>query len=474
MSTHQWESILVKYFALINQRENEIDDIRCKLCENKKFVPRDLFAIIDVDAKNFISLKDLMIYLNAKFVKYEEKFLRRFIHNFDKDNDFAINFDEFLRIVLTRKNDSVKDECESRKNNEDDKIDNECENLFLDIIKCELDLVQALANIANDLKNAKDFTTYEAFISIVNDGKYITEENLGNFLYDKNVKLKKNEIRELMSRIDSDADGKISYDEFQEIFFPYKDHYTSIDLTTQNTTTNLYKSKPKANLNKSVDYDNTLYQRSTKDFSVSDKTKRIISQSQLIYDYNTSQNNFESSIISSEPLHPKSSPRRYNDNDVNIINTDVNYRARLNTYTSPLRKNETRETHRSPSPCQFNRSPRFSPNRTNIITASSPLRCRSPIHCCCANNRQRCNNLFSLFDDIINQETKIESIKEALAFCTDANLTDLFAYFDYSQRDSISIIDISEALKELGVYMSITDLKILFRRCDKNMDGRFE
>ena len=54
MSTHQWESILVKYFALINQRENEIDDIRCKLCENKKFVPRDLFTIIDVDAKNFI------------------------------------------------------------------------------------------------------------------------------------------------------------------------------------------------------------------------------------------------------------------------------------------------------------------------------------------------------------------------------------------------------------------------------------
>lgn len=472
MSSRQWENILVKYFQLINQRENEIDDIRCKLCENKTFVPSDLFSTIDVNAKNFISLKDLMIYLNAKFVKYQEKFLRRFIHNFDKDNDFAINYDEFLRIVIPRKNNSVKDECISRKNNDNDKIDNECENLFLDIIKCELDLVQALANIANELKNSKDFTTYEAFISIVKDAKYITEENLGNFLNDKNIQLKKNEIRDLMSRIDSDADGKISYDEFQEIFFPYKEHYTSIDLTTQNTTTTttLYKSKQKTNLNKSVDFDNTLYKKSSRD--ISDKTKRIISQSDIIYDYNPSQNNFESSIISSQPLQPKSSPRRNNDTD--IINTDVSYRARLNTYTSPLRKIETRETHRSPSPCQFNRSPRFSPNRTNIISASSPLRTRSPIHCCCENNYQRCNNLFSLFNDIINQETKIENIKEALAFCTDANLTDLFAYFDYSQRDSISIIDISEALKELGVYMSITDLKILFRRCDKNMDGRFE
>ena len=83
-------------------------------------------------------------------------------------------------------------------------------------------------------------------------------------------------------------------------------------------------------------------------------------------------------------------------------------------------------------------------------------------------------NLFNLFNDIITTESKIESIKEALAFCTDANLSDLFAFFDYSQRDSISIIDMSESLKDLGVYMSMIDLKLLFRRNDKNLDGRFE
>lgn len=379
------------------------------------------------------------------------------IHNFDKDNDFAINYEEFLQICLTKKNKSLRSEVEERKEKEN-KDTNEIENIFAKIISKELDMIKELAQIANELKTSKDFTTYEAFTAIVNEDKYITESNLKNFLINK-----ADDITTLMYRIDSDNDGKISYEEFQEIFFPYKDCISVINeepkqkshqVTQSNVSSykyNEYKSKYGLSSRSDIDDDKMNQTMRTSinknDMTVSDKTRRIISQSSLIYDY-SSNKNLESSIIASERC--KSSPRRPVKD-----NSDVQYRARLTTYTSPMRSIEQPQQCYTVSPCRRTQSPCYH---------------RS---CCCV-SQQRKKNLFNLFNDIITTESKIESIKEALAFCTDANLSDLFAFFDYSQRDSISIIDMSESLKDLGVYMSMIDLKLLFRRNDKNLDGRFE
>lgn len=381
------------------------------------------------------------------------------IHNFDKDNDFAINYDEFLQICLTKKNKSLRSDVEERKEKENQDT-NEIENIFSKLIGKELDMIKELAQIANELKTSKDFTTYEAFTAIVNEDKYITESNLKNFLNSK-IELKDDDITNLMYRIDSDNDGKISYEEFQEIFFPYKDYISVISeepkqkshqVTQSNFSSYKYSEyKSKYGLNRSArsDIDDDKMNQTMRtsinnnDMTVSDKTRRIISQSPLIYDY-SSNKNLESSIIASERC--KSSPRRPVKD-----NSDVQYRARLTTYTSPMRS-IGQQCHKSPYRTQ------------------SP--CYHKSYCCVS--QQRRNNLFNLFNDIITTESKIESIKEALAFCTDANLSDLFAFFDYSQRDSISIIDMSESLKDLGLYMSMTDLKLLFRRNDKNLDGRFE
>ncbi len=233
MSFRIWNGILVKYFSTIKILDDEIENIRNELCLNRSFCPRRLFDFLDIDQKNFLILKDLKTYLNNNNIQYEEHFLRKFIHNFDKDGDFSINYDEFLGIILTKKNLNLAKEVINRKY-VNEKINNSVENCFNKILIKELNLVKTLWSIAYELKYSKEFTTYESFISIVKDQKYITNENLALYLKENGLNLNSYDTEILMFRIDSDNDGKISYDEFQEIFFPLNRNYSENDIHNNN------------------------------------------------------------------------------------------------------------------------------------------------------------------------------------------------------------------------------------------------
>ena len=489
------------------------------------------------------------MYLQDNCVSYEEESLRRFIHNFDKDNDFALDYNEFKNIILPSSNHSLRNETEQRYTNEDNiniNTDTAYQG-FIPIIKKELELVRALAGVADELKNSKDFTTYEAFVSIVNNDKYITAINLAMYLKNNGIEIEDSLISTLMHRIDSDDDGQISYDEFQEIFFPFKefmsvskDKYSSSYNNNININVNstLYKSKDSTLQTYSSPYNNNDYSgcgnlnsssnknaRKLKSIqNISEKTRRIISQSpphSQSFDYSSvppmqQQQQQSQSFINSNynfvPLNKRiehvshvqiSSPLKQNDNNNNnniIINdndisnndnenplskTTIDYRARLTTYTSPKRD---ALTHPLPSPKQINdisftnqpqphspplTQPNQHPQPPQQHQSCTCVLCGKVCTCCCL-NRQRTNNLFKLFTDIITQENTIESLKESLAYRPDANLTDIFAFFDYSQRESISIVDFAEALKEIGLYLPMNDLKLLFKKHDKNLDGRFD
>jgi calmodulin len=183
------------------------------------------------------------------------------------------------------------------------------------------------------------------------------------------------------------------------------------------------------------------------------------------------------------------------------------YKTKIKTYGTPY-KNETKQRYadinndksqtqqicnnnnnysrQSPS-CYFEQANASSPSRTNVLRSISPNKsqhshsyinccchcCHKPCTCCSFQTQQR-NALFTLLSDFITQDSKIEDTKESLAFCNDANLQDLFAFFDYSQTSRISPLDLCESLKELNVYLSIDELKMLFNRYDKNADGKLD
>ena len=129
-SFRKWVDLLVLYFTTIKEYEDKIESLRISLNQQNNFSVRALFNHLDKNSKNFISLDDFIKFLQDNSINYDEKHLRQFIHNYDKDHDFCINYQEFKGIVLPLTDDSFKkkeeeNEIKENKKNEKKEKDNE-------------------------------------------------------------------------------------------------------------------------------------------------------------------------------------------------------------------------------------------------------------------------------------------------------------------------------------------------------------
>ena len=253
-SSFPWIDYLLSYFKNLKQIDDEIEKIRVSLCEISQFSPLSLFEYLDIDSKSFLTLNDFKSFLRSQNSTYDERKLRKMIHNFDKDNDFSINLDEFLGLILPRKSIdlhknmvSIINTCNSNKNN----INHEMELNLNNLILREIQLIEELDEISAKIKNSKLFSTYEAFLAIVRDEKYMTKLNLYNFLKKNGVYINDAEVSQLMFRLDSDNDDRISYEEFKEMFYPIKEDYvySNKDNNYISNYINKYETNNKYNYN---------------------------------------------------------------------------------------------------------------------------------------------------------------------------------------------------------------------------------
>ena len=562
MSYRIWISTLVNYFTTIKEVDAQIEEIRYELCQNQNFIPKALFNSIDLEHKNYITLNDFRIYLNNHHLNFEEQCLRRLIHNFDKDKDFSINYQEFLGLILTKSNSSLAKNVSQRIiQNENYRIDSSIENAFIQLLQLELNLVKTLSKIADDIKYSNNFTTYEAFLAITKDEKYITYENLGEFLRDYKINIDSYGPYNLMCRLDADGDGKISYQEFIDIFFPYKDNYSISDTQIKKDVINNYTINEDSNIilnqNPFVISDNLPFQdhmnniqnnaldssqniqstyKTVKSTRLKNSPSNIINRinknykkvetvnyklnnpkKEFLYNNpcnnefnykkglnkqarnssmdNTLRSTFENSFNNPSPYKNRNynqislSKNQLNNiytinyspvkNDLNsssgfnVDGCDEVYMNKLRTYVSPMKNNNNYLNNRMNntfSEAYFTRSPKYNPNRTNIL--KSPKSNIPNLNNSIYNNLNQSESALSdLLFDIITQENNIENCKTNLAYCNDANLTDLFQFFDYSQRNGISPIDLIQSLKEVGLFISNEDANIIFQKYDKNGNG---
>ena len=95
LSHRQWIDSIILYFTTIKEYEEKIEQLRLALNQQNDFEPKKLFNHLDKNSKNCLSLDDFISFLQDNSINYDEKYLRQFIHNYDKDNDFCINYQEF-------------------------------------------------------------------------------------------------------------------------------------------------------------------------------------------------------------------------------------------------------------------------------------------------------------------------------------------------------------------------------------------
>ena len=219
---YPWLSTLLSYFKTIKKYDIEIESFRSSLCSLPNFSPVSIFSYLDQNLKSFLTIKDLNSFLESQNSKFNENYLRKLIHNFDKDGDFSLNLHEFSCLILSKKKN--KNEIFSSDRTE---INDEVKMDLKNILEKEMELIKELNDIAKEIKNSKIFSTYEAFMVIVGGDKYITKNNLGKFMNDNYMEINEDDLKSIMFRIDSDNDDKISYEEFKEIFYPLKEEYST-------------------------------------------------------------------------------------------------------------------------------------------------------------------------------------------------------------------------------------------------------
>ena len=216
---YPWLSTLLSYFKTIKKYDMEIESFRSSLSSNQNFSPPALFSFLDQNLKSFITLNDLRAFLASENANFDEKKLRKLIHNFDKDNDFSLNLHEFTALIQSKRNKEKKEFLSNYKTDVPDQIKTD----LRDLLEKEMELIAELNEIAKEIKNSEIFSTYEAFTVIVGLDKYITKKNFGKFLNDNFMEVNEDDVNNIMFRIDADNDDKISYEEFKEIFYPICD-----------------------------------------------------------------------------------------------------------------------------------------------------------------------------------------------------------------------------------------------------------
>jgi Ca2+-binding EF-hand superfamily protein len=354
-------------------------------------------------------------------------------------------------------------------------------------------LVKELAELVEEMMNVNDFTSYEAFLAIDNNNyKYVEYTSLSDFLAKHDYNISSDEARAIIYRLDLDNDQRISYDEFQQIFFPInyyggvvrselsprreeKLSYRHEEVYTGETSFNQSQqnfAESGNNFNRSQDefkgtgFSSNTYQRSPRPkVSTSTsfyRTKNVPSSVSprrlpLQYDYSMSPR---------QPLRQtlSSSRRRFS--------PERETRFAKKTLYSPYRVNLTK----SPERQRY-----ISPNRINTLSPITSSRQFSPRS---LSYRQEDNNtqknkansaiLSKYLYEILSFDINVESLKEALSVKSDINIRDLFNYFDLTGRGYISLVDMKEVLKELDIFAGLDDIKLLYKRFDKDLDGRFE
>lgn len=196
-------------FITIIEKERITNNLKISLSDAYDSNLINYFNEIDKNKMGYIDFKDLQRYLQNNFIFLNELTIRRFIHQFDKNQKFSIVYEDFRNIF----NPYIE------YSNDINQINNELSNKdkFLNILKNTMELIEKINEMTYDIRKTNNFTSYEAFMGITKGNKYLDEEFMTHFL-EHNYNHK--EIKHLIYIIDLNNDSLISYEEFQDFFTP--------------------------------------------------------------------------------------------------------------------------------------------------------------------------------------------------------------------------------------------------------------
>ena len=444
------ESQIIKLLLTLADLERQVEINRQVLSQNLDFDAYQAFRYIDTDNKNSINSENLLKFLNKNGICTNLNELQYLILFYDENQDGCLSYTEFLNMILSESNYSLRKLARERIGSTFPKINLpfNVEYSIVKLLEKELYLIREISCLINFLKSKCDFNTHELYHLIKGNNEFIKPENIKNFLLKNSVKFNDDDIRNIMKRLDFNRDSKIDYCEFHKFFCGNVDNCSCCNICTQ-CCFNTNSIRTNYSTNNSF-------------------------QNQFI---NNQNNNYNNQIPSDITL--TNSPMR-NSNQINLIplnSNKTNYNYNNNIKVSPnltLRNSP----HRKNSPCsnrELNPNNYIVENNNCQKTICCPNNCNNCICNICKCNPCRCIALsyekgectfINFIREIMNIENQIENYKIELSLRSDFNIEDAFRIFELNGRGIINEADLKYGLNLLDIYASDKDIKLIMRRAD--------
>jgi Ca2+-binding EF-hand superfamily protein len=212
-------------------RESEI--MKQFICENEEFEPYAVFTRFDRFKKGFLEFSDFVNFLKDSgynFLKNskEMKGLSLLLEYYDSDVDGLLNFEEFLKFILTKDHTlirSISTQKKTYKTNYNQFLNEELEMEICKLILNEAKLFSLMNAKKLEITLTEEFE--EDLLSIwkcldKDDNGFISKEDIDAFLRTHMIILYEEEIKSFIYMFDEDNDGKINWNDFLFMILPMK------------------------------------------------------------------------------------------------------------------------------------------------------------------------------------------------------------------------------------------------------------
>ena len=443
MLSVETENRLSKILLTLADGEASVEVSRQVLGNQLGFDAYQVFRLLDTEGKGYIDSVNLVDFFRRHSIYSSSFEAQQVIYHYDSDLSATLNYAEFLNLIVSERNSFLRNSYISSSRSYDT-VPYDIELSVLRVLEKELDLVKSLSAGIRDINLRYDFNVIDAFRALDVLGlDNINSESVRKFLIRNFVTPSKQDVLNIVKRLDLDRDYRVTYTEFKNLFTSYSAGYTSSPSTLITTTS-------------------TYYSPIRRTFYSPIKTKLYCSPRRCY-----------------SPLRSYYSP------------------VKSRTYYSPLRSSPRINIS---STTNFNRTNSPIKNLTNEVLSRSPKRVDSPLRSTGLNFNStniNSNNInlsstgFSSYNkessskytsyeeevflgylrELLSVESNLESNKNEVALKSDFNMEDVFSIFEKYNKGYISEFDLKEGLNSyFGVFPLLEDVSTLFKRydCEKN------
>lgn len=226
MISLETESCVSRLLLNLADGERQIEISRQVLAQNMDFDPYQVFCLIDKEGKNSINSVDIVEFLRRNSICSNIQDVEFLILIYDINSDGVLSYSEFLNLVLSESNYSLRELVRNRFSSSllNSTMRFNVEYSIAKLLDKELDLVRSTRGFIEVIRERYDFNLHDIY-HLLKGYKAITQESLTTFLNRNNVNASFEDIKAMIKRLDFNKDGRIDFKEFHCLMtFPQCNH----------------------------------------------------------------------------------------------------------------------------------------------------------------------------------------------------------------------------------------------------------